>query len=435
MLRALLHRLGLQTEFYLTRAFPLPSTLVVAAAACLLPSASAYSLLAMTASPSSDPTGDSNDRDHPGSGAQQIESSGVSDCTSIMPKALPCSSRTPLGMVLGMIEVQPAPVAAAAAPARGPNVRSGLQLSCPVAVHLQALLALKQQLRGKMGKLQGGSYPEDMELAATAPAGSPRRMALVSFCTLPTRYSLSYHMQRHTFVWDVALMTVILYSIAQVYRAGQKEIAHAALAELAQQTTSLLDTSLSVGSNFEATPGSALETLPQQDGLQGGSPVRERLAENPWDWGLEVLQDCEPGQELARVPLAAGFLAGSRADLVSQLALMRLRREPADLSTRAPETNQPACGDACEHSGTAEAASRSGGNAFLDRLIRYVDVPFAATLLSGDEGSLYAIEALAGVQLTSVHTPILLLTHSIHLELTSWITACLRATTDAVSIC
>ena len=129
MLRALLHRLGLQTEFYLTRAFPLPSTLVVAAAACLLPSASAYNLLAMTASPSSDPTGDSNDRDHPGSGAQQIESSGVSGCTSIMPKALPCSSRTPLGMVLGMIEVQPAPVASAAAPARGPNVRSGLQLS------------------------------------------------------------------------------------------------------------------------------------------------------------------------------------------------------------------------------------------------------------------------------------------------------------------
>ncbi|KAK9916904.1 hypothetical protein WJX75_008596 [Coccomyxa subellipsoidea] len=155
MLRALLHRLGLQTEFYLTRAFPLPSTLVVAAAACLLPSASAYNLLAMTASPSSDPTGDSNDRDHPGS------------------------------------------------------------------VHLQALLALKQQLRGKMGKLQGGSYPEDTELAATAPAGSPRRMALV-------------------------------------YRAGQKEIAHAALAELAQQTTSLLDTSFSVGSNFEATPGTTL---------------------------------------------------------------------------------------------------------------------------------------------------------------------------------
>ena len=167
MLRMLLHQLGLQTEFYLTRAMPLPSTLLVAAATCLLPNAAAYRLLASIPPSSSDAAASDSDREHPDTGAEQSTGSVMQERQ---------------GKIPGMIEVQPAPCAAAAAPARGPAVRSGLQLNCPVAVHMEALLAVKQQLEGKMGRLPGGSFQEDMELAAAAPVGSATHMALVRFC-------------------------------------------------------------------------------------------------------------------------------------------------------------------------------------------------------------------------------------------------------------
>lgn len=167
MLCMLLHQLGLQTEFYLTRAMPLPSTLLVAAATCLLPNATAYGLLATIPPSSSDAAASMSHRDHTDTGTEQITGSVMAEQHD---------------KNLGMIEVQPAPCAAAAAPARGPAARSGLQLDCPVTVHLQALLAVKQQLEGKMGRLQGGSFQEDMELAAAAPVGSATHMALVCLC-------------------------------------------------------------------------------------------------------------------------------------------------------------------------------------------------------------------------------------------------------------
>ena len=193
----------------------------------------------------------------------------------------------------------------------------------------------------------------------------------------------------------------LLFAIAQVYRAGQKEIAHAALGELAQQTEALLHAAFTGGSS-QATPGSVLGSIPQQDSPSWGA-LREHLAGTAWHWGLEVLQECQPGQELARLPLAAGVVAASRAGLVLQLALMHIRKGHSALSARAPQDNWPAeagSSDACHASETAGEACCTKGSALLDRLIQNVEVPFAASLLTGDVGSLSAAEALAGKIIT-----------------------------------
>ncbi|CAL8466995.1 g6531 [Coccomyxa elongata] len=350
MLRVLLHQLGLQTEFYLTRAMPLPSTLLVAAATCLLPNATAYGLLATIPPSSSDAAASMSHRDHTDTGTEQSTSSVMQEQHD---------------KNLGMIEVQPAPCAAGAAPARGPAARSGLQLDCPVAVHLQALLAVKQQLEGKMGRLQGGSFQEDMELAAAAPVGSATHMALV-------------------------------------YRGGQKEIGHLALAELARQTTALLHATFSVDGSTHAAPTSTSQSLSQQDAAGTGA-LREHSGDVPWQWGWEVLRNAEPGQELARVPLGAALAADSREDLIMALALARIKRKrtatgsfsPHDGRLKLPHAGAATRGDAF----SAEAACWGTESSLLDTLVRHMDVPFAASVMAGDAASLSAAEAIAGTPL------------------------------------
>ncbi|BDA40695.1 probable actin-histidine N-methyltransferase at N-terminal half [Coccomyxa sp. Obi] len=385
MLRMLLHQLGLQTEFYLTRAMPLPSTLLVAAVTCLLPSATAYSLLATTPPLSSDAAASMSDRDHPNTCAERSTGSVVQEQHDKVP---------------GMIQVQPAPCAAAAAPARGPSARSGLQLDCPVAVHMQALLAVKQQLEGKMGRLQGGSFQEDMELAAAAPVGSATHMALVHI-SAPLGLLLLFpdKIARELSADRVAIQKVC---VTQVYRAGQKEIGHLALAELARQTTALLHTTFSVDSSTHATPTSTSQSPSQQDAASIGA-LKEHSGVAPWHWGWEVLRDAEPGQELARVPLAAALAADSREELVMALAVARINSKHTATGSSPPHNGRlelPHAGAASHRDAlSAEAASGGTESSLLDTLVRHVGVPFAALVMAGDSASLSAAEAVAGTPL------------------------------------
>lgn len=170
MLRLLLHRLGLHMDFYLTCATPLPSTLLVAAAACLLPAPLASSLLSSFPRQAADRAGKADSR--VGGSAHLAGSTAEAGESSAAEGGEPAGAP-------GTIEVRPAPGGAAAASARGPGVRSGQELACPVGVHLQALLALREQLTRKVGQLQGGSWQEDIALASAAAPGSATRMALV----------------------------------------------------------------------------------------------------------------------------------------------------------------------------------------------------------------------------------------------------------------
>lgn len=174
MLHALLHRLGLQTDHFLTRAQPLPSTLLVTAALCSQPISQTYRLL--TQLPARSTTADSQAA--PSSKAPDTKQSTGSSHVNGNPEK--GSGQGP-----GVIEVKPAPsIAAAAVPAMGSGQgaaqgSSGFALDCSLAVHLQALRSIKQQLEGKLGKLRGGTFQEDLRQAAAAEPDSGRHMALV----------------------------------------------------------------------------------------------------------------------------------------------------------------------------------------------------------------------------------------------------------------
>lgn len=192
--------------------------------------------------------------------------------------------------------------------------------------------------------------------------------------------------------------------MTQVYRAGQKEIGHLALAELARQTTALLHTTFSVDGPTHAAPTSTSQSLSQQDAASTGA-LREHSGDVPWQWGWAVLRNAEPGQELARVPLAAALAADSREDLIMVLAVARINSKrtaagsslPHDGRLELPQAGAATRGDAF----SAEAACWGSESSLLDTLVRHVDVPFAASLMAGDGASLSAAEAIVGERTVS----------------------------------
>lgn len=207
--------------------------------------------------------------------------------------------------------------------------------------------------------------------------------------------------------------------MAQVYRAGQKEIGHLALAELAQQTSTLLHSAASARSSSDGAPASASAAPAIQHGDESCPAIREHEGGAPWRWGVELLCDRVVGQRLACVPHAAGAAAGSRAALVSLLAAARLRRGYSSFSAARLDRERPAPGIAAaqqqedhraglvggEHASHAGVGDQSGSLdaaccrvdvELLDGLIRHVDVPFAQSVLCGDAASLLAAEALSG---------------------------------------
>ena len=183
--------------------------------------------------------------------------------------------------------------------------------------------------------------------------------------------------------------------MTQVYRAGQKEIGHLALAELARQTTALLHTTFSVDESTTSTN----QSLSQGDAASSDA-LKEHSGDAPWQWGWEVLQDAQPGQELARLPLAAGLAADSREGLVMALAMARIKNKctthcsssSRDGQLELPHARAASHGDAL----SAEGACWGTESSLLDTLVRHAGVPFAASLVAGVAGSLCAAEAAAG---------------------------------------
>ncbi len=174
MLRALLAKLSLPTQHYLTRAVPLPTALVAAAAICHLPDSQAYALLASAAPPAAatalqpaNSMAACAEEQHAAAGS--CIAGGKGDGSATLP---------------GMVEVRAAPRdAVAAAPASG--ARSGTVvgpalLEMPLGVRLAALRSLRQQLQQRLRSLGGGSALLDSTIAAAARPGSGTYQALVS---------------------------------------------------------------------------------------------------------------------------------------------------------------------------------------------------------------------------------------------------------------
>jgi hypothetical protein len=161
MLCALLDRLNLDTTYYLTNSQPVPSTLLVAAAICLQPFSHAYQLLTKLQRPL-------------GHGTEPVTGS----CTHLHNK---------LNSTDGVLEVMPTPNdKAAAAPAvelkQGASPK-GFTLDCTFSSHLGALRTVKEQVEGKLKRLTGNTFQEDLKLAASTSCGSGRHLALVRYQT------------------------------------------------------------------------------------------------------------------------------------------------------------------------------------------------------------------------------------------------------------
>ena len=180
-LRALLAKLGLPTQHYLTRAAPLPAALVAAAAVCHLPESQAYELLA-SAMPEAHTSPQPASATAACSKARRPNApSGGRDKTKCGNKAGSSPAAIP-----GLVEVRPAPLEAAAAPAEvassggAASSAAGQMLQrMPVGVRLAALRSIRAQLQRKVAELQGGPAAEDRALAAAAAPGSGAYQALV----------------------------------------------------------------------------------------------------------------------------------------------------------------------------------------------------------------------------------------------------------------
>lgn len=94
--RALLAQLGLPTEYYITLARALPSTLLAATAVCLMPDAQAYELLTSSDGPAEASRAQRDGRAQPGSNGHENHSTDAADGLS--------------GRVPGTIEVRAAPM-------------------------------------------------------------------------------------------------------------------------------------------------------------------------------------------------------------------------------------------------------------------------------------------------------------------------------------
>ena len=132
---------------------------------------------------------------------------------------------------------------------------------------------------------------------------------------------------------------------AQVYRATQKEIAEAALDRIAREAGALLREASGVSAPEPAHPGApqSLDSRQHPGPSQGGchhkdgglgawlrqlggscSGLAQREVEacsKPWDWGLEITKHVLQGQELACIPLTAGYAGASEQELAVQLAV------------------------------------------------------------------------------------------------------------------
>ena len=135
--------------------------------------------------------------------------------------------------------------------------------------------------------------------------------------------------------------------LVQMYRAGQKRIAHQALAALSQEAHLLLgemqqasrelsasnanrpalpDSSTSDDNVTMATPQNGGELQREAEQALSRSFVEVLPGCTPWDQGVSCVRDAAEGQDLATESLSQGFAACTTRHLVMDLVAARCRR-------------------------------------------------------------------------------------------------------------